>query len=108
MDEYGKPVVDASIRAYPANRGFTFAHGSGTDVKGTFTPSPPVSLKRIRPGWVMFSQETALKFFCDESIIRELKSDFVVELPFVPSFRVEGQRNAAVRDCFFCWAALDL
>jgi hypothetical protein len=37
VDEYGKPVVDASIRAYPADRGFTFAHGSGTDVKGTFT-----------------------------------------------------------------------
>jgi hypothetical protein len=37
VDEYGKPVVDASIRAYPADRGFTFAHGSGADVKGTFT-----------------------------------------------------------------------
>ena len=69
---------------------------------------PPVLPKRIRPGWVMFSQETAVKFFCDESIIRELESNFVVELPFVPSLRMESQRNAAVRDFSFRRAALDL
>ena len=69
---------------------------------------PPVSLKRIRPGWVMFSQETALKIFCDESIIRELESNFVVERPFVPSLRVESQRKGAVRDLPFRWVALDL
>jgi hypothetical protein len=56
----------------------------------------------------MFSQVTALKFFCDEGVIRELESNFVVERPFVPSLRVERQRNAAVRDLSFRWAALDL
>jgi hypothetical protein len=104
VDEYCKPVVE-SLSGRPRVYICTWF---ATDVTGTFTPSLPVSLKRIRPGWVMFSQETAVKFFCDESIIRELESDFVVELPFVPSLRVEGQRNAAVRDCSFRWAALDL
>ena len=56
----------------------------------------------------MFSQETTAEFSCDESIIRELESNFVVERPFVPSLRVESQRNGAVRDLSFRWAALDL
>ena len=56
----------------------------------------------------MFSQVTVLEFFCDEGIIRELESNFVVERPFVPSLRVESQQNAAVRDFSFRWAALDL
>ena len=64
--------------------------------------------KGIRPGWVMLSQETAVIVFYDESTIREHESNFVVERPFVPSLRVESQRNAAVRDFFFRWVALDL
>jgi hypothetical protein len=56
----------------------------------------------------MVSQVTARKIFCDEAIIRELKSNFVVERPFVPSLRVESQRDGAVRDFSFRWVALDL
>ena len=69
---------------------------------------PQVSLKGIRPGWVMLSQDTTVEFFSDDRTIRESKSNFVVELPFVGSLRVEGQRNAAVPCFFFRWVALDL
>ena len=56
----------------------------------------------------MISQVTAGESSCDESIIRELESNCVVERSFVPSLRVESQRNAAVRDFSFRWVALDL
>ena len=69
---------------------------------------PQVSLKGIRPGWVMLSQDTTVEFFSDDRTIRESKSNFVVELPLVGSLRVESQRNAAVRGFFFRWVALDL
>ena len=67
-----------------------------------------VSLKGIRPGGVVLSQDTAEDFFCDRGIIRELEGNFVVELPSVASARVESQRNAAMRDFCFRRVALDL
>lgn len=36
-DEHGNPVANASIRAYPADRGFTYVAGAGTDAKGAFS-----------------------------------------------------------------------
>ena len=67
-----------------------------------------VSLKGIRPCCVVLSQDTAENFFCDRGIIRELESNFVIELPFVVLVRVNSQRNVAV--LYFClrWVALEM
>ena len=88
-----------------------FVNIQGGKVAATLTTSlgagrPPLSLKRIRPGWIMVTQDTPVKFSCQESTIRELESHFVVERPFVPSLRVDSQQNPAVRDFSFRWAAL--
>jgi hypothetical protein len=37
------------------------------------------------------SQDTAVEFLCNDRIVRELESNFVVELPFAGSARVESQ-----------------
>ena len=37
VDEHGEPVAEASIIAYPVDRGFTHTPGSGTDSKGAFS-----------------------------------------------------------------------
>jgi hypothetical protein len=37
VDEQGKPVGEASVKAYRADKGFSYAPGSETDVKGEFS-----------------------------------------------------------------------